>query len=146
MARTGFSVKGITRWTLDKLLKGAGRGAAPTEIDVPGGVTFTELVGGEDYQAQGDDGVWEDWDLSAIIGAGATAVLLAITNQQDISVRTAGARKNGTALERKDVLDGTPGAPYWQFSIITQCDANRVIDIYAQLKADIYFQVLGYWS
>lgn len=31
----GSGKRGITRWTLDKLLKGAGPGADPTEIDLP---------------------------------------------------------------------------------------------------------------
>lgn len=39
MPKTGVFIKGITRWTAEKLLKGAGRGAKPIEIDVPIGAT-----------------------------------------------------------------------------------------------------------
>ncbi len=133
------------RWTLNKLRKGAGAGADPTEIDVPSAVTFTELAGGEDHLNPGIG--WGDWDLSGIIGAGAVCVLLAMQNKEP-SIKGGGARKNGSALARFDVLP-----PYFDnvderfsFSIICECDANRVIEIYGGGSNEIYFQVLGYWS
>lgn len=130
------------RWTLNKLLKGAGAGADPTLIDVPSGLTFTELAGGESHKVSADD-TWEDWDLSAIIGAGAVAALIGIAATD--TANSGGARKNGSALSRKFSIRTT--APnYIEAILLTEVDANRVIDIYSNQKLYAYFNVLGYWS
>lgn len=123
--------------TTDKIWKGTG--ADPTEIDVPAaGVTFTELAGGENKQATGA-GAWEDWDISAIIGAGAVAALIQIRGSTTAGVN--GCRKNGSALVRrpKQLNNAT-------VCVLTECDASRIIEIYQANTARGAFDVLGYWS
>ncbi len=131
------------RWTANKLLKGAGAGADPTEIDVPAGVTFTELNGNDTSAQLAFASTWEDYDLSAIIGAGAVAVLIAIRVMA--SSENVGVRKNGTALNRINNVVSDAASPYWGFSIIAECDVNRIIEIYSTEVAT-RFSVLGYWS
>lgn len=109
------------------------------------GVSFTELAGGEDY-ANTTDNTWEDWDLSAIIGAGATVVLLMGSNISTTNAYSIGVRKNGSALVRYDVIDQCLRAEQRsQILMIAECDANRVIETFSN-KDTCYFQCLGYWS
>lgn len=126
----------------DQILQTDGAAASWGTISV---LSFTELAGGENHNAS-QSGNWEDWDLSAIIGSGAKVVLVGIANQSSSAYR-AGARKNGTALDRKGKLDeGLSNLFMWDIMLPTECDANRVIEIYAGYHTDIYFNILGYWS
>lgn len=130
------------RWTANKLLKGAGAGAGPTEIDVP--LAFTELFGTQViHTATG--GTWADWDLSAIIGAGAKSALIHVSCEVS-STGLAGIRKNGSALVR--YIDGTLGGEDG-CAVLTEVDANRVVETYGKSNTVGYrslFRVLGYWS
>ena len=109
-------------------------------------IVFTELVGGQDRHV-GAAATWTDWDISAIVPAGTKSVIVAMVNIDTVNVKSAGARKNGSALDRRGTLPLTAGAAEsWDFSLLTECDANRVIEIYAQTDASIHFNILGYWS
>jgi len=135
----------LSGWTADKLLKGAGAGNDPTEIDVPSAVTFTEYYA-QDSHTVSTASTWEDWDLSAIVGAGAIAVLVSIeahTNSQ----MAVGARKNGAADARYSYV-ASPFASTWITccNLLTECDANRIIEIFAASTSDVRFQIRGYWS
>ncbi|MBA7621563.1 hypothetical protein ES703_28927 [subsurface metagenome] len=101
--------------------------------------TFTELAGGEGYHASAST-TWEDWDLSAIIPAGAVTALISM-QQENTSIYDVGARRNGTALDRKMAAKA-----YVTQNWLTEVDANRVIEIYAEYCNNTKFNVLGYWS
>jgi len=172
------------QWTDGKLLKGAGA-ATPTEIDhdkaahdalnidadtVDGDhktdlentmdskitthagdasahhakTTFTELAGGEDKKPS-TSATWEDWDLSAIIGAGAQAVEIAIDVADATDTAMLGVRKNGSALTRLITRDFFGLRGYTTRTV--ECDSNRIIEIYhSDTTQAITFQVAGYWS
>lgn len=91
-------------FTLNKLLKGAGAGADPTEIDVPSTLTVaeTEVFNGTSPTS------WTDLDLSATIGANAALVLLkiyaAVGNLGGFAVR-----KNGDTDEFYNALAAANG-------------------------------------
>lgn len=106
---------------------------------------FTELAGGEIHRAA-DALTWEDWDLSAIVGAGAKVVLVMIYRYG--TTKYVGARENGSSLIRKGRTDeGTSTSDYcWDILLPTECDGNRVIEIYAEVTTNIFFNILGYWS
>lgn len=109
-------------------------------IKAEGGLTFTELAGGEDKAVAVID-TWEDWDLSAIIGAGSKVVLLEIENWNTTTDLMSGARKKGSALVR---IDNERRSSHRVLP--TECDADRVIQIYAESDTAIVFCVAGYWS
>lgn len=114
-----------------------GDGAANWEA-MPKGLTFTELMS----TAHGPSAAntWEDWDLSAIVPAGTKSVLVCITNQAAAGNR--GCRKNGSALVRYWYLNA---ADMPHMFILTECDANRIIEIYYP-NTDAHHQIVGYWS
>jgi len=112
-------------------------------LDVAGGLTFTELDSAV-HNASGAVDTWEDWDLTAIVPAGTVAVLVGICNIAQNSLLTGGARKNGTALTRYFLVGY--GSHAVQTHILTECDANRIIDIYASVLAEVDFFIMGYWS
>ncbi len=109
-------------------------------------ISFTELAGDEWKVVTGADG-WEDWDLSGIIGAGSLTALISVYNN-DASDERAGARKNGSALDRSF---GPRGITETTLEIdglavmLVEVDANRVIEIYGG-SVEIRFGVKGYWS
>lgn len=111
----------------------------------PTKTTFTELAGGQSHAVSSAD-TWEDYDISAIVPAGTTCVLVAIKgNSQGLS--DAGVRKNGTALNRKfDLAKFQAAATDWVF-ILTEVDANRVIECFSETNVTFaYFNIVGYWS
>lgn len=109
-----------------------------------GGVAFTELAGGEN-KAVAVASTWGDWDLSAIVPIGTKSVLVAVGASTALYVT--GARKKGSTLERT-----TPGVDFaaasltgWAMTFLTECDVNRVIQIYCS-NTGPKFNILGYWS
>ena len=108
-------------------------------IKVEGGLTFTELAGGEDKAVAVID-TWEDWDLSAIIGAGSKVVLLEIQNWNTATDYMTGARNKGSALDR---IDNQRRSSHRLLS--TECDSDRVLQIYAE-HTEVIFCVAGYWN
>jgi len=81
--------------TLNKLLKGAGAGASPTEIDVPSGATLT-VAQTEVFNGAAPT-TWTDLNLSATIGANAALVVLKIASAT--AGRHFAVRKNGDTDE-----------------------------------------------
>ena len=134
-------------WTLNKLLKGAGAGADPTEIDVPVAVNFTELLGAESY-AHPQASIWRDWDLSAIIPAGAKAVLIIGHNIHAANSYGMGARKNGSALLRSFTTQsiGTAVAATFCLNMITEVDASRILETFSDTVDYVKFCIKGYWA
>jgi len=112
-------------------------------LDVVGGLTFTELDSAV-HNASGAINTWEDWDVSGLVPAGTVAVLVGIYNIDVNALLTGGARKNGTALTRYFPVGWASHAV--QTHILTECDANRIIDIYASNLGAVGFFILGYWS
>lgn len=106
---------------------------------------FTELEGLPQHYATNPD-TWELWDLSAIVSNTAFAVLIGIQNMHLSHVQLAGARKYGSALNRKVYLDWcNDDAARWQVTLLTECDENQRVEIYADLTAYVEFEILGYW-
>lgn len=131
--------------TAGQLLKTQGAGANTVWGEAAAGLTFTELAGDQNKNVAVIN-TWEDWDLSASVPAGTKAVeveirILASGNQ------VSGARKKGSALARTRAT-GTPDNIDVCFrNLVTEVDANRVIQIYASLATTaIQFNILGYWS
>ena len=115
---------------------------APAWATPSGGISFTELAGAA-APAHPETSGWADCDLSALVPAGAVAVL--IRQKMAAYTKTYGVRKNGSALAR-----------YWSPAnadnsgdaiILTECDANRVIETYYNdITGITSWYVLGYWS
>jgi len=104
---------------------------------------FVELVGNEHQPGGAGDG-WNDWDISAIIPAGSHYALIECLATGDVNMNS-GARKNGSALAR---IQTHPVAETFRV-VLTECDANRVIEIYTHAGtggARNNYSVLGYWQ
>jgi len=103
-------------------------------------LTFTELVGGENHTAPAGSG-WQDWDISAIIPAGSKYAAIKVLNTGG-SGRSAGARKNASALDRSWVF-----AAGKDFLFITEVDSARVIEL-KEDSASLYnqYSVMVYWA
>lgn len=124
---------------LDKILVGQGAGSDPVAEDKPSSVTFTELFS-TPYHCISNTSTWEDWDLSSIVPAGTLCVLVIVAVPGGTNKYEAGARKNGTALARKD------DAADYRSSLLTEVDANRVIEVYGESTTAVRFTIAGYWS
>jgi len=141
-----FAVDRLPNLTQGKIWSGDASNR-PTETDMPSGLTFTELAGGED-KTVATANTWEDWDISAIVPAGTVAVLVLIVSIGGAATSgSAGARKNGSALARlHDVNTTTASAERSATCILTEVDANRIIEIYAPDTSKYQFNIVGYWS
>jgi hypothetical protein len=130
-----FGMARMPDGTSGYFLKAQGTGVDPVYA---AGLTFTELAGFE-AKKPSVAGVWEDWDLSAIIGAGAKLVQIDMLASGGT---TFGARKNGSALVRsRNVVAGE--SLHW----LVECDANRVIELYYGNLAYLGgTNIMGYWS
>lgn len=135
-------VSGKHRWTLNKIRVGAGAGSDPTEADLPTGLVFTELAGGENkYGALAS---WLDWDISAIIPSGSLYALIGI-GSLNVVINKAGARQNGTALARYLAVP-INSSQHPSVCVLTKVDENRIIEIYGHGSNALRFHVLGYWK
>lgn len=123
-------------WTLNKILKGAGAGVAPTEIDVPS-LTHVEIVPVSFVPGSAD--AWVDWDLSASVPA-STKYVDIMGHAVNSAQLVVGARKNGTATDRKI----SAGEIKMTLTFITEVDAGRVIEVYSDDAATKYL-CTGYW-
>lgn len=103
----------------------------------PPGLTLTECMS-VFHKAVGD-AAWEDWDISALVPEGTEYAVVLIRNSDVAAIRTCGARRNGSADERRITLVAL-GA----YTLITEVDSNRIIEIYAQVAADVNFHIVGY--
>lgn len=93
------------------------------------------------------NGQWHDWDFSAIVPAGAIAVLLKV----NLTDNTAGAmlmfRKNGNSniINTSDFRVVVANQPREQ-DMIVACDANRVIEYLAsEALIDVNMGIRGWW-
>jgi len=113
-------------------------------VDItPAKATYTELVGKQNHQV-GQNDTWEDWDISGIIPAGAKSALIDIRCNFTL-VKSMGVRKNGSALDRNFSIGGTTAVGSHAI-VLTEVDANRVIECYGTVSPHHTFSVLGYWS
>lgn len=103
-------------------------------------LTFTELFPASWLATSAT--TWEDKDLSAFIPAGGKYAIIRIINNHESIRYTAGVRKNGSALERKD--DICPN--YGSYVDTVELDAGRIIEQYAETTVAPRFQLLGYWA
>ncbi len=107
------------------------------------GVTYTELDGSDTTTADAQgatDGVWVDWDISAIVPFGTSHIELAI--QKLGATDDVGAREKASGLVREfNVLK------FGYFVFTVTCDANRVIEIMSDDVSDLdVFSIIGYWT
>lgn len=108
------------------------------------GATFTELAGGHNHGVA-VAGVWEDWDISAIVPVGTMAVLVDIISAFNAAGAVAsGARADGSALVRTVNIWRHVGDPH--SIILTECPATRVIEVICNDALTTDFSILGYWS
>lgn len=94
------------------------------------------------------DGTYRDWDLSAIVPAGAKGVLLRVLAKSAAAGLSFRVRKNGTAST-------TNFASYWSKAgsvydggeLTVSCDANRVIEYAGDAGAWVELNVMvsGWW-
>ena len=112
-------------------------GATAVEFAGPG--SHVEIASPAAVQCGGSS-AWEDWDLSATLPAGTLYADIVIVT---VSVDSVGARKNGSAVERKV----TPAAASKEFSfnMLTEVDSGRIVEIYSDSRLNSYFYVTGYW-
>lgn len=85
---------------------------------------------------------WENWDLSSIIPIGAKyAEVIIYLNG---SAYVGGARKNGSALDRKIA----PAGADMGYTMLVELDTNRIIERYGSHKTvgTVDFTVSGYWK
>jgi hypothetical protein len=101
-------------------------------------VTFTEMYGDGSYPSIG---TWEDWDLSAIVPAGTTSVLVNMYTTE--GGHTMGVRNNGSSDARLFYI-----LQYGNLAIQTKVGADRIIERYAGTLtvANTNFRIVGYWT
>lgn len=95
------------------------------------------------------DGAWHDWDLSAIVPAGTTAVLLAVQVGDDAIDKSVAFRKNGNTNTFNAAQVRTQVANQMiTVDVIVACDTNRVIEYWTSSNtfSNINILVRGYWS
>ena len=103
-----------------------------------GGNTFTETY--TSPKSTTASATWEEWDISAIVPVGTTAVEVQILNTS-VSSEDGGAREYGSSLERKQW-----GKNYTSMDLRVNVGSNRIIEIYAQVRNNQYFFITGYYT
>ncbi|MBA7682892.1 hypothetical protein ES703_91248 [subsurface metagenome] len=134
---------------VDEVMISGGPGVCESWGAMAAGLAFTELAGIE-YKVVNNINVWEDWDLSAIVPAGTVSVLV-LAWSKGATTNKAGARKNGTALDRPFTALTIGNAASLlgnnvSCCMLTEVDANRIIDIRGSSLTTIRFGIKGYWS
>ncbi len=108
-------------------------------------ITFVELTGTEAH-AVGAASAWTDWDISAIVPAGAKVVelLWSIASAVNSNV-TLGARKNGSALSRTFASGAiSPGRDVCGTIL---CEVtSQVVELYTTVDSGVTWGVKGYWA
>ncbi len=92
-------------------------------------------------------GAWTDVNLSSFgVGPGEMAEIL-ITNQNGGTAYDGGVRTNGSALNRRVVIQSSPDG-LDAITMVVQADAtaNATIEAYAGHNLRIDFYVMGYWT
>lgn len=88
-------------WTADKLLKGAGSGSSPVEIDVPSGGATIAFPGTEVFSGNAPTS-FTDLDLSSVVGSNSALVLLRVLSSGASSGTSMYFRKNGDTAAQGD--------------------------------------------
>ena len=90
---------------------------------------------------------WADYDLSALIPAGAKAVVIEAVGYGNNGYITVGVRKNGsaTAWNVFSVESITTNSAFTSYTTIVECDANRIIEIIASVATNVKFYLKGYF-
>jgi hypothetical protein len=89
------------------------------------------------------DGTWRDLDLSAIVPAGAKAVLMHIDICDDATGSQFFLRKNGNSSDYNVVQCNTMVASQlFPYDVIVSCDTNRVIEYNGLNVAFIYIRIV----
>jgi len=106
-----------------------------------------DLVGAQNYNPSAAS-TWEDWDISAIIPAGAKGAMVEMASSLNTGYILGGARKNGTAINRYAYLDQATVTTHRADKVLpTECDASRIIEVYSQgVATNVYFNIVGYWT
>lgn len=127
------------------------------KINVDGGTTWLPIGGFVDrgdpaaYDRQvGDftvDSDWHDWDLSAIVPAGAKAVLLRVMMKDDLVERLIQFQKNGnTNTFNSTHIRAQVANVYIEQDLIVACDSDRVIEYYLTTGMDACNVIVrGWW-
>lgn len=129
-------------------------------IKVNTGGTDVEFSAGGTFVGRGDpaaadktdfitDGIYRDWDLSAIVPAGAKVVLLKGNIADDVSGSVFAVRKNGQTNEYNASRIRTQVANLsFDMDMVVECDANRVVEYKATNTTWTYigFSVSGWWT
>lgn len=95
------------------------------------------------------DGTWVDWDLSSIVPAGAKAVLLYVSIQDDAIGSDLAFRKNGDVNGYNIAWFETQVTDHeFRANAVVACDANRVIEYKATNTTwtNISLTVRGWWT
>jgi hypothetical protein len=94
------------------------------------------------------DGNWHDWDLSSIVPAGATAVLISARITDDAAGSLFQLRENGNSNVYNTSVISTQVANIGFFmDMITACDTNRIVEYTAEnlTWTAINLTVRGWW-
>jgi len=95
------------------------------------------------------DGAWHDWDLSAIVPAGAKAVLLFVQIKDDAVGSYLGFRENGNSNAYNVSTIRTQVANIFaDGDLICACDSSRIIEYIGSNLAFVTTQavVKGWWK
>jgi len=96
------------------------------------------------------DSAWHDWDLSAIVPAGATAVLIRVLAVNTAAIGTLMFRKNGNANAINVArVDTQTTSGFVTADIVVPCDSGRMIEYYVGnvgTWAAISLTVAGWWK
>jgi len=96
------------------------------------------------------DSAWHDWDLSGIVPAGATSVLIRALVSNATAASAIWLRKNGQSnTVNSATLRATAPAQTVVADLVVACDANRVIEYYVGNLGtydDIDLTVAGWWK
>lgn len=106
-----------------------------------GVMTYTEIAPANKVDKTGGGGAWQDWDMSAIIPAGARVAEISMEHDTN---STMGVRANGSALTRS--VAGVGGTTSWRMTVQVLLDAGRIIEVWNPLAGAATYRVWGYWS
>lgn len=118
--------------------------ATQAEIDA---ANFIGAKFNEEFTAATSPGVadaWEDWDISATVGAGVRLVFILLTNTTGVA-QTAGVRTNGSGVARSFAMPnpGTNGSGI--VLMVVETDAAGIIERFSGgAAANITFRVVGW--
>ncbi|MHC5109099.1 MAG: hypothetical protein ACYTHJ_04380 [Planctomycetota bacterium] len=96
----------------------------------------------------GANGAWEDLNLDTYGAASCDVAEIVMTNNDIISPRLAGGRRNGSNRDRYMTLQNAEGNGVDAMTMFVQADvsSSATIEIYAQDNNDIDFYLVGRWT